>query len=298
MSEIQSMTGYGHGRAPLVDDYILLDLTALNHKSREIRLNLPPELQKLEPHLTRIIGSMINRGTINLVMRLQSGEKGSGLTGRPRVSRRRLRELVRELREAALDAGISDHFSIGDLLGLPEIVAFEPEDIPAEELRQAADKALRQALDELIRERCREGAELAQELIQRGEKLNEIMDRIDKLRDSAMKNYQERLQQRISLMRLELAADDDRLVKEVAFAAQRTDITEEMTRLRAHLEQFLRLLRHPEPPVGRKLMFLCQEIHRESNTIGAKTGETKISRLVLDFKAELEKIREQCWNVE
>ncbi len=295
---IQSMTGYGHGRSELRGDTILVDMTSLNHKSREVRLSLPSELQKLESFLTDKIGRRISRGSINLTLRLQSGEEGGGLPGKASVNRRALRSLARELQGVAEELGLADDLSLCDLLSVPGMVESVPLELPVEELKEGVDAAVDQALDALIKERLREGDGLTEELLQRGNYLLELIEKIDRLRDSAMRDYQARLRERIALLQVELSLDDERLAKEVAFAAQRTDVTEELVRLRAHTEQLVQLLREPESPVGRKLHFLGQEIHRESNTLGAKTGETEISQLALEFKSELEKIREQCLNIE
>ena len=172
--------------------------------------------------------------------------------------------------------------------GLSDAAAFWP----------AVEKALRQALDALIRMREREGAHLSKDLQKRMMLVRRSVERVQKQAPEVLKRYQEQLRERVKNAGLETpAVDDERLLKEIVYFADRSDISEELTRLRSHFEQFADCLKAKEP-VGRTLDFLAQEMNREVNTIGSKANDSLISREVVTLKAELEKFREQVQNVE
>jgi uncharacterized protein (TIGR00255 family) len=157
--------------------------------------------------------------------------------------------------------------------------------------------ALAEALVELVTMREREGKHLAKDLIRRVKVVRDNVRKVRELQPASVKRYRQALHERISKAGVELPLDDDRLAKEVIFFADRSDITEELTRLDSHFAQFAHMLRRTEP-VGRTLEFMSQEIGREFNTIGAKANDVEISQLVVSCKAEMEKIREQIQNIE
>ncbi len=294
---LRSMTGHGCGSGVGDGVAVTVEITSLNHKGRDLRLGLDPELQWLESMLIEKLTAAIDRGTVHLQLR-HSVEPRTNGAFRPRINRELVRDLSRELRELGSQCGIDTTLAWGDLLTVPGVVLEATAEPPVEQIKTAVEQALQTALRQLLAEREREGRVLAAEMEKRGRILASLLARIEERSDPAMTAYRDRLRERIALLQVDLSLDDERLVKEVAFAAQRTDITEELVRLRAHVEQFVELLRKQDgEAVGRKLHFLCQEIHREINTLGAKTGETEIADLAIEFKAELERVREQCHNV-
>lgn len=294
---LHSMTGYGQGEAVVEGNRVTIEITSLNHKTRDFRLGLDTELQSLEFFLIERLAVGIYRGTIHLNLDLkQNNKQGNGQ--RIKINRELIRQLTGDINSLAVELNLKNTLCISDLLSIPGVILTENTELPMEKIKEAAAKALDTALSELIEDRRREGDNLARELRRHGEKLNKILNKIDSLRDSAMLAYRDRLQKRIVQLQLELPDNDERLAKEIAFAAQRTDITEETVRLRSHLDQFLQSLVEGNGPIGRKLQFLCQEIQREINTVSAKTAESEIADLALEYKTELERIREQCSNIE
>ena len=156
---------------------------------------------------------------------------------------------------------------------------------------------MKEALGDLVKMREREGKHLAKDLIKRLKIVREAVRKIRELQPGVVKRYRQSLHDRIQRAGIELPLDDERLVKEVIFFADKSDITEELTRLESHFAQFAHHLRKNEP-VGRTLEFMSQEIGREFNTLGAKANDVEISQLVVTCKSEMEKIREQIQNIE
>jgi uncharacterized protein (TIGR00255 family) len=187
--------------------------------------------------------------------------------------------------------------TISTILQAPGVLRFPERAVSAEEAWPAIDCALRAALADLIKMREREGRHLAKDLIHRLKAMRKKLKEIRALHPEVVKRYRTALLDRLQKAGLPIATDDERLLKEISFFADRADISEELTRVESHLAQFAHHLRKNEP-VGRTLEFITQEIFRELNTLGAKANDAPISQRVVACKAELEKIREQVQNLE
>ena len=187
--------------------------------------------------------------------------------------------------------------TISTILQAPGVMRFAEENFDARKIWPVLEHALDDALDELIKMRQREGKHLAKDLIHRLKVIRREIKSVRSLFPDVVKKYRAALFDRIEKAGLDLPLDDERLLKEVSIFADRSDVSEELTRLESHLAQFAHLLRKNEP-VGRTLEFITQEIARELNTLGAKANDAAISQHVVACKAELEKIREQIQNLE
>jgi uncharacterized protein (TIGR00255 family) len=187
--------------------------------------------------------------------------------------------------------------TIATILQAPGVMRSSEQTVNAEEAWPAIEQALRAALADLVKMREREGKHLAKDLIHRLKAIRKKLKEVRSLHPDAVKRYRTALLDRIQKAGLPLGSDDERVVKEIIFFADRADVSEELTRLESHLAQFAHHLRSKEP-VGRTLEFITQEIFRELNTLGAKANDAAISQRVIACKAELEKIREQVQNLE
>jgi uncharacterized protein (TIGR00255 family) len=187
--------------------------------------------------------------------------------------------------------------TIGTILQAPGVMRLPEETMDADKAWPAVDRALRAALADLIKMREREGKHLAKDLIHRLKSIRKNLKEIRALHPEVVKKYRAAMLDRLEKAALPIATEDERLMKEITFFADRSDISEELTRLESHLAQFAHHLRKNEP-VGRTLEFITQEIFRELNTLGAKANDAAISQRVVACKAELEKIREQIQNLE
>jgi uncharacterized protein (TIGR00255 family) len=202
-----------------------------------------------------------------------------------------------ELRKAAQRLKLKDDFKGSLLLDLPEVLRYEQPADTAEKIWPMVSKALKTALKAMIRMRTQEGAVLQKDIEHRFDKIKAELERIKKLAPSVTKHYREKLRSRLKDAGFTIETSDERLLRELAFFADRSDITEEITRFDSHVQQARRLMQSDEA-VGRSLDFLAQEMFREVNTMGSKANDSRILRDVVGLKAELERIREQVQNIE
>ncbi|MDB6146360.1 MAG: YicC family protein [Spartobacteria bacterium] len=288
------MTGYGRAESDYQGAKFSVELNSVNRKQSDIVINLPRDLGELEPRIRQTINESISRGRTNVVVILHNGPNGSRQLALDTELARSYHEAMRALQKELSAPG---EITIGTILQAPGVMRQPEETIAPEEAWPSVDRALRAALADLIKMREREGKHLAKDLIHRLKAMRKNLKEIRALHPDVVKKYRTALVDRLQKAGLPIAMDDERLLKEISFFADRADISEELTRLESHLAQFAHHLRKNEP-VGRTLEFITQEIFRELNTLGAKANDAAISQRVVACKAELEKIREQIQNLE
>jgi uncharacterized protein (TIGR00255 family) len=288
------MTGYGRGETDLAGAKVSVELNSVNRKQSDIVVNLPRDLTELEPRIRQTINESISRGRTNVSVTLHTGPNGTHKLALDTELARSYHEAMRALQKELNAPG---EITIGTILQAPGVMRLPEEAIDASDAWPAIDRALRAALADLIKMREREGKHLAKDLIHRLKSIRKNLKEIRSLHPDVVKKYRAALIERLDKAALPLETNDERLMKEITFFADRSDISEEVTRLESHLAQFAHHLRKNEP-VGRTLEFITQEIFRELNTLGAKANDAAISQRVVASKAELEKIREQIQNLE
>jgi uncharacterized protein (TIGR00255 family) len=292
---MKSMTGYGRGEASRDGIKITTEITSVNRKQSEIAVYLPRELEPLEPQARAELNKRIARGRVTVKVGLHAAE---ALPGQVEVNVAVAKAYVDELRKLARELKISENVSLEMLVRLPGVLGAGEEMSEAETFWPVLEQALVGALDSLIKMRVKEGAHLAKDLQSRIKAMRKGVATIKAAAPEMVKRYREQLQQRIANAGLPLPPEEDeRLLKEVVYFADRSDISEELARLQSHFKQFDDCAKADEP-IGRTLDFLAQEMNREINTIGSKAQDSEIAREVVQFKAELEKFREQVQNVE
>jgi uncharacterized protein (TIGR00255 family) len=294
---MRSMTGYGRASRPFEKFQIRVELSGVNRRGLEIALQLPREWVALEARARETMQNRVARGRIQANVTCQADANGTATSP--------VLDLVaaRAFHQAALnlqrELGLTGDLPLTSVLAAPGVMR-APESVTLPD-GEAASAALQAALDEalqaLVAMRADEGRRLAEELRGRIAALGKWATEIESLHPAVAEKYREALVERLQRARIEVAVDDDRVAKEVALFADRSDISEELARLRGHLEQFEKLTAE-EGAVGRTLDFLAQEMARECNTLGVKCNDLAISRLVVACKAEVEKIREQVQNIE
>jgi uncharacterized protein (TIGR00255 family) len=288
------MTGYGRGEVDHDGAKFSVELNTVNRKQSDIVVNLPRDLTELEPRIRQTINESISRGRTNVLVSLHNGSNGSRKLALDTDLARSYHEAMRELQRELSAPG---EITIGTILQAPGVMRMPEEALKAEDAWPPVEQALRSALVDLIKMREREGKHLAKDLIHRLKAMRKVLKEVRALHPDVVKKYRAALLERIEKAGLPIATDDERLIKEISFFADRSDVTEELTRLESHLAQFAHHLRSSEP-VGRTLEFITQEIFREVNTLGSKANDAGISQLVVTLKSELEKIREQIQNLE
>lgn len=289
------MTGYGRGEGARHGLKITVEVSSVNRKQTEVAVNLPRDLEVLEAQIRDDINRRVSRGRITVRVAVQSAP---GVAAKTRVDLALARSYARDLRRLGKELALDDDITLDMLARLPGVVQPAEEISQAEELWPATAAALNAALDMMLQMRAREGAFLARDLKSRITRLRRGVARVQRLVPQVVQHYRAQLLQRIQDAGLPAPGlEEERLIKEVFYFADRSDVTEELTRLQSHFQQFDDCLKSAEP-VGRTLDFLSQEINREINTLGSKANNSLISREVVLLKAELEKFREQVQNVE
>ena len=292
---MRSMTGYGRGESENNGFKIAVEVSSVNRRQSDVVVNLPRELAALEPRIRSAISDRFSRGRTNVVVSCDSNASASRQLALDTALARSYHEAMRRLQE---ELGAAGEVTIGMVLQAPGVMRFAEESIEPSALWPTLEKALGAALAELLKMREREGKHLAKDLIHRLKVVRQALKEVRKMHPVVLEKYRAALLERIEKAGIaEVEPNDERVIKEVAFFADRSDISEELTRLDSHLAQFAHHLRKDEP-VGRTLEFITQEISRELNTLGAKGADAEISRHVVACKSEVEKIREQIQNLE
>jgi uncharacterized protein (TIGR00255 family) len=292
---MRSMTGYGRGDAGKDGFKFTVELNSINRKQSDISINLPKELIELESRIRDEINAHLSRGRINVGVAFhRSNAKAEDQVeldmGLAKAYHRAIQKLQKEIK-------LNGSLTLDTILRAPGVMKLAETTVDAESVWPHVEAALRKAIGGLVKMREKEGKFLATDLAERLGLLESGLELIRKTAPEIITRYREQLHARIKEAGLDVSLDDERLVKEVVFFADRADISEEITRLSSHLKQFRDCLKSNEP-VGRTLDFLAQEMGREINTIGSKANAAEISQQVVKMKAELEKIREQIQNIE
>jgi uncharacterized protein (TIGR00255 family) len=293
---MKSMTGYGRGESVQVGFKVTVELNSVNRKQVEISINLPREMEMLEAPLRDLVHHHVARGRVGGRVTLHA--TGGQLSARMHLNVPLAKAYAHELAKLAKQLKLTGPVTLDHLVRAPGVFQTDEELAETENLWPAVEKAAKQALAALVKMRQREGAHLKEDLAERIAIMSGSVARVQKQAPVSAERYRQQLIERIKSAGLPAPpADDERLLKEVVFFADRSDINEELTRLQSHFKQFADCVKSTEP-VGRTLDFLAQEMNREINTIGSKANDAVISREVVTLKAELERFREQAQNVE
>jgi uncharacterized protein (TIGR00255 family) len=293
---MKSMTGYGRGESASNGLKITVEVSSVNRRQSEISVNLPRELEVLEAQVRDEVNKVVSRG--RLTVRITRHSAGKDDSDKAQINVALAKSYAREFAQLAKELKIAGPISMDLLMRAPGVLQVEEEAAEAEEVWPPMEKALKAALSTLVKMREREGSHLGKDLSTRMNTMRKSWQKISKQAPEAQIRYRDQLRQRIKTAGLDMPTiDDERLLKEVVLFADRSDVSEELTRLASHFQQFEDCVKSKDP-VGRTLDFLAQEMNREVNTIGSKANDAVISREVVTLKAELEKFREQVQNVE
>ena len=292
---IRSMTGYGEAEKEVAGFSLRVELRSLNHRFLDISLKLPQELSSYEELIRGEVKKRISRGRIDIFVSLKP-ISGKVLT--LEVNEEAVREVADSLKKLKKEAKLSGKVDINTILRLPGLIELKPKKLEdSDELKKAVEETLSSALSLLEEARVREGEALSQAIATSITKIEEEVRGIEEEAPKIQGELYQKLKERLSALAPEVSLDEKRLFEEAVYYTDRFDITEELTRLKAHLAEMRRLLSATEP-VGRKLDFLIQELNRETNTLGSKVKKLEFTKGVLSIKSEIEKIREQAQNIE
>jgi uncharacterized protein (TIGR00255 family) len=287
------MTGYGRGQSTFNGTKICAELNSVNRKQSEVMVNLPRELALLESPVRDAVNARVSRGRMNVIITVEA----TGTLPKAMLDTALAKHYYRAMLDLQKELKTGGEISIETILRAPGVLRAAEEDISPKDAWEPLEKALTLALDDLIKMREKEGKHLAKDLIKRLKLVRQSLRKIRVAQPAVIRKYRQALLERIQKAGVEVQIDDERLAKELVIFADKSDVSEELTRLESHLAQFAHHLRKNEP-VGRTLDFMIQEIYREFNTLGSKANDVEISQLVVTCKAEMEKIREQIQNIE
>lgn len=288
------MTGYGRGESVGEGKKFTVEMKSVNHRFCEVVVRYPRGWAAIEDRVRGLVQKGVARGRIDVFINVEdTGEEARGV----KVDKGLALAYYNAMRELAGLLGQPAEFDWTLVARWPEVITLDQEETDLEQLWPVLARAVEMALSNLVQMRAQEGTKLEQDLAAKLQHCEQLTGRIRERAHMVVGEYRQRLQQRLQQLLGEVPVDEARLAMEVALLAERAAIDEELVRLSSHFQEALRCLKTQEP-VGRKLDFIVQEMNREANTIGSKAGDLAISKLVVELKTEIEKIREQVQNLE
>lgn len=295
---IRSMTGFGEASRHIDGVHYFVEVRSLNNKYFKATIRMPEEFQGLEAEMESELRKRLSRGTVTL----RASCTDSSESAAHEINHKALQLYIDQLNQTESIKNGELTIDVGTLLGLPGVLQ-QPanEDGKLRAARVAFRELLSESCDHLISMREREGMMLRSDLLDQQKLIAERLDRLRTRAPESCVEYEHRLRSRIDALMSDsgITAEPAELVREIAIAAEKTDIAEELTRLAAHIEQFSELLELTEDrPIGRTLDFLSQEMLREANTIASKSQDSEISKLTVEIKGAIDRIKEQVQNVE
>ena len=283
---ILSMTGFGRGTAVRNGREITVELRSVNSRYFEYSSRIPRTCSYLDSRLKKQLNERITRGKVELSMTVQNVDAADTVVA---VNMELARSYQQAMRDISEQLGIKNDISAGVITRFPDVLTTRHADVDEEQLWEDVSAVTAQALDRFVEMRAAEGAKMKADVENRLNFLEECVGRVEA--------YTTRLYEKLKVILEDRDIDDARVLTEAAIFGDKTAVDEETVRLRSHIAQYRDILALNEP-VGRKLDFLTQELNRETNTIGSKCQDLDITRIVVDMKAEIEKIREQIQNLE
>jgi uncharacterized protein (TIGR00255 family) len=288
------MTGFGRASAVLDGREITVELRSVNSRYFEYSSRIPRTCNFMDNRLKKLLNERITRGKVELSLTIQNVEVSDVEVV---VNRELARSYCKAMRDMAEELDIKNDVSAGMLARFPDVLATRHADTDEDKLWEDVSEVTRRALDNFIAMRATEGEKMKADVENRLTFIETSVGQIEALSEGRVQAYTQRLYEKLKVILEDRNIDDARVLTEAAIFGDKTAVDEETVRLRSHIAQYRAILALNEP-VGRKLDFLTQELNRETNTIGSKCQDLDVTRIVVDIKAEIEKIREQIQNLE
>lgn len=288
------MTGFGRYTFQADETYITVEIRSLNHRYLDISVKTRPSMLRVEEQVMKQVRTYFKRGRIDVFIHFLRNP----ITKKTlKTDWKLLDEYMDTFKQIKKKYGLQGEIPLSSIQALPEVMSIEEIEEESDQFLQAIEYSIHEACLDVLRAREQEGIRLLTDLEKRIEKIRTFVDKIDAMKEDVQQKYQKRIAERMNDYLKGKNIDEDRLYQEMAFFIEKGDITEELTRLKSHLHQFKNHLK-TGGVVGRTLDFLTQEMHRETNTIGSKASDHRMSEKVVQLKSEIEKIREQIQNIE
>ncbi len=294
MNLIKSMTGYGRAVETVNGREFTVEIRSVNNRYLDCSVRLPRLLSFGEDAVKQAVKRSVSRGKVDVFISVRSEEADGAQVS---LNGAVLEGYLAAMHRMVLEFGVTDDISVSTVSRLPEVFTIDKPAVDEEQLLKDLLYAVDKALEGYDAMRCAEGQALDQDLRSRGQTILGLVEQVEQGNAQTVIDYRARLEAKLKEVLANTAIDESRILTEAAIFADKVAVDEETVRLRSHLEQMNSMLT-AGGAVGRKLDFLLQEMNREANTIGAKCTDVKLARIVVDIKAELEKIREQTQNIE
>ena len=288
------MTGYGRAVEPVNGREFTVELRSVNNRYLDCSVRLPRLLSFAEDAVKQAVKAAVSRGKVDVFISLRSEAEDDVQVN---LNRGVLEGYLAAMRQMVTEFGVQDDISVSTVSRLPDVFAVEKKEVDEDQLQSDLLQAVSKALEGYDAMRTREGAALDADLRSRGETILSLVSQVEQGNGQTVADYRARLENKLREVLENTAIDESRILTEAAIFADKVAVDEETVRLRSHLQQMNSML-DGGGAIGRKLDFLLQEMNREANTIGSKCTDVKLARIVVDIKAELEKIREQTQNIE
>ena len=289
---MKSMTGFGKSEAETTFGRVAIEARSENHRFLDVKLQLPESILSIEPELTESVKKFLQRGKVRIVVSLEGVKNNT-----PMLNLELAKQYGKNLDILRKEIGINEEIRIEHFLMIKDIFSAETQGSLSKNQIAELDAVLRDALGKLDETRKSEGKKLEKDLRARIRNIENLSKEITAKRKDFMKTTSAKLQERISKLLTDVQIDEGRLFQETAYMTERSDITEELVRLKAHITKFRETIRK-HGSIGKELDFLIQEMNREAGTISAKAKDAEISHLTIELRSELERIREQIQNIE
>lgn len=291
---MNSMTGFGRAKLEKEGREYLVEIRSVNHKYSDITVKAPRNLLYLEDKIRKSILNQVSRGKIDVFVNYAN----YGIEGKKVIINKELAKMyIQELTVIAEENDIPSGIRASEISKLPDVMNLEMEEDSSEMIWIELSECLENALDNFMEMRAIEGNRIKQDLSSRLQEISKNVDEISHFSTGLVEEYVVKLQERVKEILKTDIVDEARLAQEAVIYSDKCSIEEELTRLRSHIAQFEKLIENEEP-CGKKLDFLVQEMNRETNTIGSKSGRLEITNLVINLKTQIEDVREQIQNIE
>ena len=291
---IKSITGYGRGVETVNGREFTVELRSVNNRYLDCSVRLPRMLSFAEDAVKQAVKASVSRGKVDVFISLRAEAEEDVVVN---LNRGVLEGYLTAMRQMVTEFGVQDDISVSTVSRLPEVFVVEKREVDEEQLQQDLLQVVNKALESYDTMRAREGEALDADLRSRGQPILSLVSQVEQGNGQTVVDYRTRLENKLREVLENTAIDESRILTEAAIFADKVAVDEETVRLRSHLQQMNSML-DGGGAIGRKLDFLLQEMNREANTIGSKCTDVKLARIVVDIKAELEKIREQTQNIE
>lgn len=291
---IKSMTGFGRGESAVENRKFTVEIKTVNHRYGDVNIRLPRKFNFLEPRIKTTLKEMISRGKTDVYI---SYEDYSEECNSVKINEALAKDYLKNLKALGQQCDLKDDLSLTFIAKLPDVIKLEEQSLDEDLVWEILQGALTEAVNQLVAMRQREGESLYQDLMDKLKTLDNDTNVLIERAPQVVMEYRERLNNRLEELLDDHNIDENRLATEVAIFADRAAIDEELVRLKSHVAQMREYFESDEV-VGRKLDFLAQEMNREANTIASKSNDVQVTKVAINLKTEIEKIREQIQNIE